>query len=122
MGKANQKVVNHNQFSLEQFVAKWSKAQLSERAASHEHFIDLCRLLDQPTPAEATEAGRLEMFEKKSPRRDDFRNRLIWGDNKLFMALLLKEFKGKIDLIYMDPPLDVGADFTGLQRMPSFNR
>jgi adenine-specific DNA-methyltransferase len=28
------------------------------------------------------------------------------------MASLLKEFKGKIDLIYIDPPFDVGADFT----------
>ncbi len=42
----------------------------------------------------------------------DFRNRLIWGDNTLVMASLLKEFKGKIDLIYIDPPFDVGADFT----------
>jgi adenine-specific DNA-methyltransferase len=40
-----------------------------------------------------------------------FRNRLIWGDNKLVMASLLAEFKGKIDLIYIDPPFDVGADF-----------
>jgi len=37
---------------------------------------------------------------------------LIWGDNKLVMASLLKDFKGKIDLIYIDPPFDVGADFT----------
>lgn len=43
---------------------------------------------------------------------DDFRNRLIWGDNKLVMASLLSEFKGAIDLIYIDPPFDVGADFT----------
>lgn len=43
---------------------------------------------------------------------EDFRNRLIWGDNKLVMASLLAEFKGKIDLIYIDPPFDVGADFT----------
>jgi adenine specific DNA methylase Mod len=28
------------------------------------------------------------------------------------MASLLKDFKGKIDLIYIDPPFDVGADFT----------
>lgn len=28
------------------------------------------------------------------------------------MASLLAEFKGKIDLIYIDPPFDVGADFT----------
>ncbi len=34
-----------------QFIAKWQRADLSERAASHEHFIDLCHLLSQPTPA-----------------------------------------------------------------------
>src|SRR5690348_13630677 len=48
----------------EEFVAKWSKAQLSERAASHEHFIDLCNLLDQPTPASADGAGEEYCFEK----------------------------------------------------------
>ncbi|MGB7297045.1 MAG: site-specific DNA-methyltransferase [Candidatus Aminicenantales bacterium] len=28
------------------------------------------------------------------------------------MASLLEQFRGKIDLIYIDPPFDVGADFT----------
>jgi DNA modification methylase len=66
-------------------------------------------------PRQRAEAhGQLAMFEKQlaGKKRDDFRNRLIWGDNKLVMASLLKEFKGKIDLIYIDPPFDVGADFT----------
>lgn len=52
------------------------------------------------------------LFDTKKAHRDDFRNRLIWGDNKLVMASLLAEFKGAIDLIYIDPPFDVGADFT----------
>ena len=52
------------------------------------------------------------MFDEQNAHRDDFRNRLIWGDNKLVMASLLEEFKGAIDLIYIDPPFDVGADFT----------
>jgi adenine-specific DNA-methyltransferase len=67
--------------------------------------------IDQPR-SEAAAAGQLAMFEKKTTHIDDFRNRLIWGDNKLVMASLLAEFKGKIDLIYIDPPFDVGADFT----------
>jgi adenine-specific DNA-methyltransferase len=37
---------------------------------------------------------------------------LIWGDNKLVTASLLRDFRSKIDLIYIDPPFDVGADFT----------
>ncbi len=48
----------------EQFVAKWSKVELSERAASQEHFLDLCRLLGQPTPAEADPTGENYCFEK----------------------------------------------------------
>jgi DNA modification methylase len=33
-------------------------------------------------------------------------NRLYWGDNLLVMGHLLKEFRGKIHLIYIDPPFD----------------
>ena len=36
-----------------EFIAKWSASELKERSASQEHFIDLCRLLGEPTPAEA---------------------------------------------------------------------
>ena len=46
------------------FVAKWKRAKLSERAASQEHFIDLCRLLGQPTPAEHDATGAEYTFEK----------------------------------------------------------
>ncbi|MEK7281530.1 MAG: site-specific DNA-methyltransferase [Chloroflexota bacterium] len=53
-----------------------------------------------------------DLFDPKKAHLDDFRNMLIWGDNKLVMASLLKEYKGKVDLIYIDPPFDVGADFT----------
>lgn len=67
--------------------------------------------IDHPL-AEARSKGQLSIFEAKNKRQDDFRNRLLWGDNKLVMASLLQEFKGSIDLIYIDPPFDVGADFT----------
>ncbi|MEX0643616.1 MAG: type IIL restriction-modification enzyme MmeI, partial [Pirellulales bacterium] len=46
------------------FIAKWSKAELSERAASQEHFLDLCRLLGQPTPADHDATGAEYTFEK----------------------------------------------------------
>lgn len=52
------------------------------------------------------------LFDEKQEHRDDFRNRLIWGDNKLVLASLLEEFRGRLELIYIDPPFDVGADFT----------
>lgn len=43
---------------------------------------------------------------------DQWRNKLIWGDNKLVMESLLDNFTGKIDLIYIDPPFAVGSDFS----------
>ncbi|MGL5083465.1 MAG: hypothetical protein ACRC8A_18450 [Microcoleaceae cyanobacterium] len=46
------------------------------------------------------------------PFASAFRNQWVWGDNKLVMASLLQEFKGKVDLIYIDPTFDVGADFS----------
>lgn len=38
-------------------------------------------------------------------------NKLFWGDNKQVLANLLKEYRGKIDLIYIDPPFDSKADY-----------
>jgi DNA modification methylase len=88
--------------------------------------------IDEPR-SRAAALGQMALFEKESSRireksgqypaggasrtgdngrNGDHRNRLIWGDNKLVMASLLAEFKGRIDLIYIDPPFDVGADFT----------
>ncbi len=48
----------------QQFIAKWSLAELKERSAAQEHFLDLCRMLGQPTPAEADAQGAWYTFEK----------------------------------------------------------
>ena len=45
------------------FVAKWRPIQLHERAMAQEQFIDLCRLLDHPTPAEADPSRTWYTFE-----------------------------------------------------------
>lgn len=42
---------------------------------------------------------------------EGWRNKLIWGDNKIVMSSLLEKFAGKINLIYIDPPFATGADF-----------
>jgi len=43
----------------------------------------------------------------------DWKNLLIWGDNKLVMSSLIKQgWAGKINLIYIDPPFFTGSDFT----------
>jgi adenine specific DNA methylase Mod len=52
------------------------------------------------------------LFNEGTAHRDDFRNRLIWGDNKLAISALLSEFRGKVNLIYIDPPYNVDADFS----------
>lgn len=41
----------------------------------------------------------------------EWRNKLIWGDNKYAMGALLEKYAGKIDLIYIDPPFATGANF-----------
>ena len=46
------------------FIDKWSASELKESSASHEHFIDLCRLLGKPTPAEADPTGDQYCFER----------------------------------------------------------
>ena len=45
-------------------------------------------------------------------RDNEWRNRLIWGDKKYILPSLLDEFAGKVNLIYIDPPFNVGADFS----------
>lgn len=42
---------------------------------------------------------------------DGWRNKIFWGDNLQVMSHLLKEFRGKVDLIYIDPPFDSKADY-----------
>jgi hypothetical protein len=47
---------------------------------------------------EVAATNQLELFEQQNPRVDDFRNRLVGGDNKLVMASLMRSFKGKVDM------------------------
>jgi DNA modification methylase len=58
----------------------------------------------------------LELF--ASGRDTEWRNRLIWGDKKYVLPSLLPEFAGKVNLIYIDPPFDTGADFSFVATIP----
>jgi hypothetical protein len=60
----------------------------------------------------AQERQRTLQFESPAYRSDEWRNRLIWGDKKYVLPSLLAEFAGKVNLIYIDPPFDTGADFS----------
>lgn len=59
-----------------------------------------------PTLFDVWQGDAAETFE------DGWRNKLIWGDNRLVASSLLDQFAGKIDLIYIDPPFLTGADFS----------
>jgi len=47
------------------FAAKWHGVTATEKAGSQEHFIDLCRMLGEPTPHEADPIGAQYAFEKR---------------------------------------------------------
>jgi hypothetical protein len=53
-----------------QFLAKWSQAELSEKQAAQQHFLDLCELVGHPKPAEADPTGEWFCFEKGAAKRD----------------------------------------------------
>ena len=46
----------------DEFIAKWRASELKERSASQSHFIDLCRLLGEPTPTDADPTGARYCF------------------------------------------------------------
>lgn len=54
----------------QEFVAKWDPSTLSERSGSHEHFLDLCRLVGHETPAEADPEGAWFTFERGLRKMD----------------------------------------------------
>ena len=53
-------------------------------------------------------AQEKEVYGDKTAK--DF-NKLFWGDNLQVLSHLLKEYRGKVDLIYIDPPFDSAADY-----------
>lgn len=55
--------------NVAEFVAKWSKAELTESSASQQHFLDLCSVFDHPTPAEADPTGEWFTFEKGAEKQ-----------------------------------------------------
>ncbi len=60
-----------------------------------------------------------ELFDARGRQSKGWTNKLIWGDNKLILSSLKAgalrrqiEEAGGLKLIYIDPPFDVGADFS----------
>lgn len=76
--------------------------------------------VDEPR-AEKTEDAPLQgmLFDERGRQLKGWTNKLIWGDNKLILSSLKNgplrdeiEQQGGLKLIYIDPPFDVGADFS----------
>ena len=77
-------------------------------------------LVDEPRAEKPDETGlQLDLFDERGRQRKGWTNKLIWGDNKLILSSLKNgplreeiEEQGGLKLIYIDPPFDVGADFS----------
>ena len=46
-----------------------------------------------------------------APEVEGWRNKIYWGDNLQVMSHLLKEYRGKVKLVYIDPPYDSKEDY-----------
>jgi hypothetical protein len=53
-----------------EFAAKWRGVTTGERASAQSHFIDLCRMLGEPTPTDADPTGSWYAFEKGAEKFD----------------------------------------------------
>ena len=62
-------------------------------------------------PYKATQYYPAQLKETYGESKDGWMNKIFWGDNLQVMSHMLKEYRGKIDLIYIDPPFDSKADY-----------
>lgn len=62
-------------------------------------------------PYRGTDYFPAQLKEKYGEMKDDWINKIFWGDNLQVMSHMLKEYRGKIDLIYIDPPFDSKMDY-----------
>ncbi|MCC6359711.1 MAG: site-specific DNA-methyltransferase [Phycisphaerales bacterium] len=72
--------------------------------------------IDEPRKEKTDEES---LFDTRGRQQKGWTNKLIWGDNKLILSSLKAgalrrqiEDAGGLKLIYIDPPFDVGADFS----------
>lgn len=62
-------------------------------------------------PYESTQYYPAQLRERYGEETNGWINKIFWGDNLQVMSHLLKEYRGKIQLIYIDPPFDSRADY-----------
>lgn len=62
-------------------------------------------------PYRSTQYYPAQLRETYGKEQNGWINKIFWGDNLQVMSHLLKNFRGKINLIYIDPPFDSKADY-----------
>lgn len=62
-------------------------------------------------PYDSTSYYPAQLKETYGEETDGWMNKIFWGDNLQVMSHMLKEYRGKIQLIYIDPPFDSKADY-----------
>ena len=62
-------------------------------------------------PYTSTQYYPAQLKESFGEPKDGWMNKIFWGDNLQVMSHMLREYRGKIDLIYIDPPFDSKADY-----------
>ncbi|MCL5266744.1 MAG: site-specific DNA-methyltransferase [Bacteroidetes bacterium] len=70
------------------------------------------------TANESVQQRQTSITSMLNGQESEWRNRLIWGDKKYVLPSLLEEFAGKVNLIYTDPPFNVGANFSFTATIP----
>ncbi len=122
-------MTTHSTLTPADFAAKWQGTTTTEKAGSQEHFIDLCRMLGQPTPNEADPTGESYAFEKavtKAAGGDGFAD--VWkkdffgweykGKRKDLKAAYLQLLGNREDL--GNPPLLVVSDLDSIEIRTNF--
>ena len=62
-------------------------------------------------PFTSTQYFPAQEKERHGEETDGWMNELYWGDNLQVMSHLLKKYRGRVNLIYIDPPFDSKADY-----------
>lgn len=62
-------------------------------------------------PFTSTQYYPAQLKEVHGEEVDGWRNKIFWGDNLQVMSHLLKTFRGKVNLIYIDPPFDSKIEY-----------
>ena len=62
-------------------------------------------------PYRSTQYYPAQLRERYGEEQNGWINKIFWGDNLQVMSHLLRDYRGKIDFIYIDPPFDSKADY-----------